>query len=352
MKTPLIVSPKASPIVSPVASGIDSKKNRRIVLKSIALSAMVLVTTDGWAQATASWPQRPVKWIVSQPAGAGPDILARFLAEQMARTWGQSVVVDNRPGGQNVIGSQAAARSAPDGYTFFYGTTAAMVTNSFTFKTLPYDPEKDFVPVTLVGRSPFLIATSTSSGFKNLADALTAARAKPGQVAMASEGPKTFAGMLASTVAAMGGVNINQVPYTKATDAIQDVLGGRVALICLPEAALATYIKNGQLVALAVSTTERVANLPGVPSLADTFRGFDYSGWNGLFAPAGTPPDVVAKVNRDFNALLRQPEVAQRLQSLGSIAEGRMSPAAFAGFMTTERERWAGIVKSIGIVAE
>ena len=330
------------------------KEKRRIVLKSIALAAMPLVAKTALAQtpAVGAWPQRPVKWIVSQPAGAGPDILARFLAEQMARTWGQPVVVDNRPGGQNVIGSQAAARSAPDGYTFFYGTTAAMVTNSFTFKTLPYDPEKDFVPITLVGRSPFVIATSTASGFKNLADALTAARAKPGQVAMASEGPKTFAGMLASSVAAMGGVNINQVPYTKATDAIQDVLGGRVPLICLPEAALATYIKNGQLVALAVSTQERVANLPGVPSLADTFRGFDYSGWNGLFAPTGTPADVVAKVNRDFNALLKQPEVAQRLQSLGSLADGTMNPAAFAAFMKAERERWAGIVKAIGITAE
>ncbi len=332
------------------------EKKRRIVLKSIALSAIFLIAKSALAQAPAQaaggWPQRPVKWIVSQPAGAGPDILARFLAEQLARTWGQSVVVENRPGGQNVIGSQAAARSAPDGYTFFYATTAAMVTNSFTFKTLPYDPEKDFVPITLVGRSPFVIAASSSAGFKTLADALASAKAKPGQIAMASEDPKTFAGMLASSVAAMGGVNINQVPYTKATDAIQDVLGGRVPLVCLPDAALAAYIKNGQLVALAVSTAERVANLPGVPSLSETFSGFDYSGWNGLFAPAGTPADVVAKVNRDFNALLKQPEVAQRLQSLGSMADGTMNPTAFAGFMKSERERWATIVKSIGIVAE
>ena len=328
------------------------KKNRRKVVIYIGLFAILNIAIDASAQTAGSWPQRPVKWIVSQPAGAGPDILARYVAEQLSRTWGQPVVVENRPGGQNVIGAQAAARSPPDGYTFFYATTAAMVTNVFTFKNLPYDPDKDFVPVTLVGRSPFVIAASTSSGLKTLAEALAQAKAQPGTVAIASEGPKTFAGMLASSVAAMGGVTLNQVPYTKATDAIQDVLGGRVPLICLPDAALASYIKNGQLVALAVSTAERVANLPGVPSLSETFSGFDYSGWNGLFAPAGAPADIVAKVNRDLNAVLKQPEVAQRLLSLGSVADGGMNPPAFAGFMKQERERWAGIVKAIGITAE
>jgi tripartite-type tricarboxylate transporter receptor subunit TctC len=326
--------------------------NRRVALAAIAQAALPFLPAAAYAQSTTAWPQRPVKWIVSQPAGAGPDILARYIAEQMSRTWGQPVVVENRPGGQNVIGAQAAARSAPDGYTFFYATTAAMVTNVFTFKTLPYDPDKDFVPVTLVGRSPFVIAAGTGSGIKTLAEALAQAKAQPGKIAIASEGPKTFAGMLASSVAAMGGVNFNQVPYTKATDAVQDVLGGRVALICLPDAALASYIKSGQLQALAVSTAERVANLPGVPSLSETFSGFDYSGWNGMFAPAGTPADVVARVNRDFRALLRQPEVAQRLLALGSVAEGGMEPAAFAAFMKGERERWATIVKAIGVTAE
>ena len=329
--------------------------NRRLALAALAqaaLPSLLGVAGVARAQTASAWPQRPVKWIVSQPAGAGPDILARYIAEQLSRTWGQPVVVENRPGGQNVIGAQAAARSAPDGYTFFYATTAAMVTNVFTFKTLPYDPDKDFIPVTLVGRSPFVIAAATGSGIKTLAEALAQAKAQPGKIAIASEGPKTFAGMLASSVAAMGGVNFNQVPYTKATDAIQDVLGGRVPLICLPDAALATYIKSGQIQALAVSTAERVANLPGVPSLSETFSGFDYSGWNGMFAPAGTPADVVARVNRDFKALLKQPEVAQRLLSLGSVAEGGMDAAAFSAFMKGERERWATIVKAIGVVAE
>ena len=299
-----------------------------------------------------NWPNRPIKWIVSQPAGAGPDILARYIADQLARSWGSAVVVENRPGGQNVIGTQAAARSAPDGYNFFYATTAAMVTNGFTFKTLPFDLEKDFVPVALFGRSPFVLAAQQSTGIQSMADLIARAKAQPEKLTIATEGPKTFSGMLADTVAAMAGIRLTHVPYNKAPEAIQDVLGGRIDLICLPDAALSAYIANNQIKPLAVSTAQRVPNLPQVPSLSDTFPGFEYAGWNGLFAPANTPADVVTRVNRDIQALLRQPEVVQRLASLGSIADSGMGTAAFAAFMKAERERWAGIVKAIGIKAE
>jgi tripartite-type tricarboxylate transporter receptor subunit TctC len=298
------------------------------------------------------WPNRPIKWIVSQPAGAGPDILARYIADQLARSWGSAVVVENRPGGQNVIGTQAAARSAPDGYNFFYATTAAMVTNGFTFKTLPFDLEKDFIPVALFGRSPFVLAAQPSSGIQSLADLIARAKAQPEKLTIATEGPKTFSGMLADTVAAMAGIRLTHVPYTKAPEAIQDVLGGRIDLICLPDAALSAYIANNQIKPLAVSTAQRVPNLPQVPSLSDTFAGFEYAGWNGLFAPANTPAEVINRVNRDIQTLLRQPEVVQRLAALGSIADSGMGTAAFAAFMKAERERWAGIVKSIGIKAE
>jgi len=301
---------------------------------------------------SSNWPNRPIKWIVSQPAGAGPDILARYIADQLARSWGSAVVVENRPGGQNVIGTQAAARSAPDGYNFFYATTAAMVTNGFTFKTLPFDLEKDFIPVALLGRSPFVLAAQPNTGIQSLADLIARAKAQPEKLTIATEGPKTFSGMLADTVASMAGIRLTHVPYNKAPEAIQDVLGGRIDLICLPDAALSAYIANNQIKPLAVSTAQRVPNLPQVPSLSDTFPGFEYAGWNGLFAPANTPADVVNRVNRDIQTLLRQPEVVQRLAALGSIADSGMGTAAFAAFMKAERERWAGIVKAIGIKAE
>ena len=325
--------------------------NRRDFARAAALAPLAAAIAPH-ALAQGSWPDRPIKWILSQPAGSGPDILARYVGEQLARTWKQPVVIENRPGGQNVIGAQAAARSAPDGYTFYYATTAAMVTNVFTFKALPYDPAKDFVPVRLVGRSPFVIAAAAGFPAKDLAEVFAKAKAEPGVISIATEGPKTFSGMLADSVAGMAGVKFNHVPYTKAPDALQDVIGGRVQLVCLPDAALTSYIKGGQVRALAVSTSQRQGDMPNVPTLAESFPGFEYTGWNGLFAPAGTPADIVARVNRDVEAVLRQPEVAQRLLSLGSLAEPKMSVPEFDAFMRGERERWAKVVKTLGIQAE
>lgn len=320
--------------------------------RDFAGAALLLPLAGALRAQAPTWPQRPVRFILSQPAGAGPDILARYIGEQLARLWNQGVVVENRPGGQNVIGAQAAARSAADGYTFYYATTAAMVTNAFTFKALPYDPVKDFAPVRLVGRSPFVIATTSAAPFKDLAQALAAAKAQPGTVTIGTEGPKTFSGMLADSVAVKGGVKLNHVSYTKGPEAIQDLIGGRIQLVCLPDAALTAFIKSGQLRALAISTAQRQPDMPNVPALAETFPGFEYTGWNGLFAPVGTPADVVARVNRDLETVLRQPEVAQRLQALGSLAEPKMSVPEFEAFMRGEHERWREVIKSLGITAE
>lgn len=320
--------------------------------RDFAGAALLLPLAGALHAQTPAWPQRPVRFILSQPAGAGPDILARYVGEQLARLWNQGVVVENRPGGQNVIGAQAAARSAADGYTFYYATTAAMVTNAFTFKALPYDPVKDFAPVRLVGRSPFVIATTSAAPFKDLAQAIAAAKAQPGTVTIGTEGPKTFSGMLADSVAVKAGVKLNHVSYTKGPEAIQDLIGGRIQLVCLPDAALTAFIKSGQLRALAISTAQRQPDMPNVPALAETFPGFEYTGWNGLFAPAGTPADVVARVNRDLETVLRQPEVAQRLQTLGSLAEPKMSVPEFEAFMRGEHERWREVVKALGITAE
>lgn len=314
--------------------------------------AALLLPLAGGAFAQAGWPQRPVKFILSQPAGAGPDILARYLGEQLAKMWNQPVVIENRPGGQNVIGAQAAARSPADGYTFYYATTAAMVTNAFTFKALPYDPARDFVPVRLVGRSPFVLAAAANYPVKDLAEVFARAKAQPGSITVATEGPKTFSGMLADSVAQMAGVKLNHVPYTKASDAMQDVIGGRVQLVCLPDAALTAYIKGGQVRPLATSTAQRQADMPNVPTLAESFPGFEYTGWNGVFAPAGTPADIVARVNRDLETVLKQPEVAQRMLALGSLVEQRMSVAEFDAFMAGERDRWGKVVKAIGITPE
>lgn len=322
---------------------------RRFTFSAVAAATAGL---HPFAFAQGTWPDKPVKLILSQPAGSGPDILARYLGEHLSRSWKQPVVIDNKPGGQNVIGAQAAARAPGDGYTFYYATTAAMVTNVYTFKSLPYDPVKDFVPVRLVGRSPFVIAAGAQFPARTLAEALARAKAAPGTVSMATEGPKTFSGMLADSVAGLAGARFNHVPYTKAPDALQDVIGGRVDLVCLPDAALTAYIKGGQVRPLAVSTGQRLPEMPDVPSLSETFAGFEYTGWNALFAPAGTPAEIVVRVNRDLEAVLRQPDIARRLQTLGSLAEPKMNVAEFDAFMRGERGRWAELVKVLRIQPE
>ena len=299
-----------------------------------------------------AWPGKPVRWILSQPAGSGPDVISRYVAEHLSRALGQPIVIDNRPGGQNVIGAQAAARSAPDGYTFYYGTTAAIQTNVYTFKSLPYDPKKDFVPVAMVGKSPFMIAASPSANVKSLAEAIALARAQPDRISIGTEGPKTFSGMLAEMVASLGGAKFTQVPYQKAPEAIQDAIGGRIQLLCLPSAALIPQIKANRLQALAVSTPQRLPGLPDTPTLGETFAGFEYTGWNILFAPAGTPADVVNRVNRELDRILRTPEVVERMLAMGSIAEGTGSPQAVGAFVNGEFERWDRIVKSLGIQPE
>ena len=326
---------------------------RRMFTFGCALAACGLSMRASAQNGTeAMWPNRPVKWILSQPAGSGPDILARYVAESLAKVWGQPVVIDNRPGGQNVIGAQAAARSAPDGYTFYYATTAAIITNTFTFKSLPYQPEKDFVPVRMIGRSPFVVAAGKAFEGASIADVIAQAKVSAGTIAIATEGPKTLSGMLADSFAAMAGVKFTHVPYTKAGEAIQDVIGGRVALICLPEAALLPFIKSGQVRPLAVSTPQRSPVLPSVPSLADTFYGFEFTGWNALFAPTGTASDITTKVARDIDQLLKQPEVVARLLNLGSIAEVNVPTGGFDAFLRAERERWSRLAKAISLTAE
>jgi tripartite-type tricarboxylate transporter receptor subunit TctC len=298
------------------------------------------------------WPARPVKFIVSQPPGTSPDIAARFLADRLARQLGQPVVVENRPGGQNVIGAQAAAKSPADGYTYFFATTAAVITNPLTFKALPYDPEKEFAPVAMIAKSPMVIAVSASVGAKTLAELVALDKAQPGKLAAANEGPKTFSGMMSQMLNKTAGIQLLQVPYTGVAPAIQDTIAGRTQVVLVSSAALLPFIKRGDLRALAVSAGKRVRGLEDVPTLSETYPGFEYVGWFALLAPAGTPADIVQKTNRAMDAVLNDAEIAKRLYDLGLVNEGAGTPESLNEFLKAERERWAKLVKEIGLQPE
>ncbi len=298
------------------------------------------------------WPARPVKFIVSQAPGTSPDITARFLADRLSRLWNQQVVVENRPGGQNVPGAQAAARSAPDGYTFFYATTAAIVSNPVTFKTLPYDPAKDFVPVAMIAKSPMVIAVNPTVPAKTLAELVALDKAQPGKLAAANEGPKTFSGMISLLLNKSAGIQLLQVPYNGVSPAIQDTIAGRTQVVLVSSAAMLPFLKRGDLRPLAVSAGKRVRGLEDVPTLAESYPGLEYVGWFALLAPTGTPASVIQRANRDVDRVLTDPDVAQRLFDLGLVNEGAGTPESLNEFLRAERERWGKLVRDIGLQPE
>ena len=320
----------------------------KAILRALCATVALTAAVNAMAQA---WPARPARLIVSQAAGTSPDIAARLIAERLSRQLGQSLVVENRAGGQNVIGAQAAARAAPDGYTFFFATTAAIVTNPLTFKTLPYDPPRDFDAVGMIAKSPMVVAVGAGVPVKSLAELIALDKSKPNTLSAAHEGPRTFSGMMSQALNLTTGMQVLQVPYNGATPAIQDTIGGRTQIVLLSSAALAPFIRRGDLKPLAVTVARRVAGLENVPALAETYPGFDYAGWFALLAPAGTPREVVLRVNRELNLALAEPEVAQRLRELGLVLDPG-TPEALNEFLAAERTRWSKLVKEIGLQPE
>jgi tripartite-type tricarboxylate transporter receptor subunit TctC len=298
------------------------------------------------------FPSKPVHWILSQPPGSSPDISARLVADGLSKGWNQQVVVDNRPGGQNVIGAVAAAKSPADGYNYYFATTAALVANPFTFKSLPYNPEHDFVPVAMIGKSPMVIAVNNSVPAKSIAELVALDKKDPGKLAAANEGTKTFGGMMSQLLNVATGMNLLQVPYNGVAPALQDTVVGRTQVVLVSSAAMTPYLKRGDLRPIAVTSSKRVSGLESVPTMAESYPGFEYVGWFALVAPTGTPEPIVRKVNADVNAVLAKDDIQKRLLELGAINEGPGTPEQLAQFLKDERVRWAKLVKDINLQPE
>jgi tripartite-type tricarboxylate transporter receptor subunit TctC len=309
-----------------------------------------LNTLPAWAQGSA-WPDKPVKWVLSQPPGSGPDNVARLLGDKLTTKLGQAIVIDNKPGGQNVIGAQAVARAAPDGYTFYFATTAALVTNSFLFKTLPYDPQKDFVPVAFVATSPFAVLVRADSPITSMQDLIARSKAAPGKVAIANEGPRTFGGIIARLINARTAMQANLVAYASVSVSITDLLGGHSDAAVADLASTAQLVKQGKLRLLAVTSPKRLQGWEQTPALAEMLPGFEMVGWFGVVAPAGTPREVITRMSREITTQLSEKEIAERILNVGPIVEPG-SPEKFASFLAEERARWAQVAKEIGLLPE
>lgn len=317
------------------------------------LFAVVVLVLGAVATAAAqNWPDRPIKFISSQAAGGGTDIIGRVVADRLSARVGQPVVFENRPGGGNVIGTQAAARSAPDGYTFFFASAAALVTDPYTFKSLPYDPMKDFTVISRIAEVTFMVLAHPDVPAKNLPELLAYAKANPDSLTVATDGPRRFSGMIIAWINKLAGTKMSYVPYTQMNQGVQDVIAGRVKLLILAVPAAKGHIAAGTLKALAVTSSNRLPEFPDVQAVAEIFPGFDFAGWWVLAAPTGVPADIVARVNREMDTIMKDAQVVGRLEGAGFRTRGGGTLKEVNDFVQGQHAAWGTLVKEIGITPE
>ena len=297
------------------------------------------------------YPTKPVKIVVPFTAGSATDILARTFGQKLNEMWNQTVVIENRPGAGGTIGANAVAKSPPDGTTLMVHSSGHAV-NAFIYPTLPYDTQKDFIPVVPLGGQPNVLVVAPASGYKTVADLLADARKRPGQINFGSAGIGSGTHFNAEKFKLAAGIDVVHVPYKGTPEALTDTLSGRVQYFFSPISAALPMLRDGRLVALAVSSAKRSGALPQVPTVAESgLAGFDYNLWVGVFAPAGTPADVIDKIGRSVGRALEAADVKERMASLGAEAMP-MTPAEFDKFVRAEMDDASKVVKAAGIKAQ
>jgi len=313
-------------------------------------SSLALLAQIAPAQAQ-NWPQRPITMIVSQPAGTAPDVMARFIAERLATPLGQNVIIENKPGAANIVGTVAAAHAAPDGYTLFFATSAALVTNPYMVKNLPYNPVKDFVPIALAARSYQVIVVNPKVEAKTLAELIALEKKSPGTFSMSVDGPRNLAGVVGAAINKYAGTHFVLIPAANVNTGAQDVMTGRTQSGIFSVSVIEQHVRAGTMRAIAVAPKDRAANLPDVPAAAETLPGFDFQGWFMVIAPAGVSPDIVKKVNAAINDVLKDPKVKELAQKLGFEfwPNGAGTPQEAAAFIQKELALWEKITKDLGI---
>lgn len=320
----------------------------RLIRLGLSLAALLAVPLSH-AQA---WPERPVKVVVGAAAGSAPDIVARLIGEHLAQIWGQGVVVDNRVGAGGNLGAQAAARSAPDGYTLWFAHATPVVMNQFLFKASGFDPEKDFTPIVRIGVNPMMISVHPDVPAKNLKELIAHAKANPGKVSFATSGAKNIPHLVGETLNQLTQLGWQNVPYRGSQQAAQDTVGGQTQVYIDAIPPMAPHVgAGGRLRPIAVSSASRLPGFEAIPTLRESGVDLVMQGWLSYLAPAGTPKAVVDRVARDINTVLAKPEVATRLRALGTYELGGTT-AAFDAFIREERSKWDTVVQRAKIERE
>ena len=302
--------------------------------------------------AQAAYPAKPIRLIVPFPPGGGTDILSRLVAQKLTESAKWTVVADNRAGAGGTIGITEAAKAAPTGYDLVMGQKDNMVVGPWLYKNLPWDPTKDFAPIAHVAYTPVIIATSANSRFKTLADVVAAAKAAPDTITYGSPGNGTTIHLAGDLFEKAAGIKIRHVPYKGSNPAMMDALAGNVDLLVSSVPSAMGQIKSGKLRPLAVTSAKRSTSLPDVPTVAEQgFKDFDVSTWYGVFAPAGTPKDVVNAVNAEINKLLATPEMKDAIHAQGAEPQA-MTPDQFGTQLKADYQKWRGIVQGSGVTLE
>jgi len=328
-----------------------TRLRRTLTLAAASAAVLAALPFTGVADAQAqAYPNKPVRWVVPYPPGGTTDILARIMAQRISEKIGQQVIVENKPGAGNNIGVESVVRAAPDGYTVLLVNPANAI-NATLYNNLPFDFLRDITPIAGITRVPNVMEVTTSLPAKSVQEFIAYAKANPGKVVLASSGSGTSVHLSGELFKSMAGVNLLHVPYKGAGPALIDLIAGQTHVMFDNMPSSIEHIRGGKLRALGVTTTTRSNQLPDVPAISEVVPGYEASAWFGMGAPKGTPPDVIAKLNKAMNDSLAEPATRAKLAELGgNTIPG--TPAEFGAMHAMETEKWAKVVKSSGAKVE
>jgi tripartite-type tricarboxylate transporter receptor subunit TctC len=301
-------------------------------------------------QARADYPDHPIRMIVPFGPAGGADIVSRILSQRLGAALGQAVIIDNRPGGGTIIGAEMAAHAKPDGYTLFSGITGTMAINPSMYKHLPYDPVKDFTPVAMIAVGSNVLVVNPSLPVHNVSELIAYAKKQPGKLNFGSSGIGGAPHLAGELLKSRAGIDIMHVPYKGSAQAMVDLVSGHVQIMFTGLGAVIPQIKNNTLRPIAVASAERSKAVPGLPTISETLPGFNASTWFAVFAPAGTPPDVIDKLSKSIVEIMQRKDVGEELLTQG-YEPWVMGPQQLGAFVVEERDKWAKVIKDAKIPA-
>jgi tripartite-type tricarboxylate transporter receptor subunit TctC len=317
---------------------------------ALASATVLAVMTGVEAQTSDDFPNRPIRIIVPQAAGSGVDLQARVLAQKMGELWGHPGVVENRPGANAIIGMEAAAKAKPDGYTLVYAPVSSLTTNAFIYKKLSYETLRDFAPITQTTANPLGVVVNPASGLKSIKDIVDRAKANPGQLNYGSFGIGNMTHLMGVLLSIAADIKMTHVPYRGQTPAITDVLGGQIPLAFTTTAGVTDLVESGKLNLLATFGQERDEQFPNTPTPYELgYPSVIVVGWSGLLAPAGTPPQIIARLHGGMARALASPDVKDAILKQGSKPVSSRTPEDFARYIKAESEKFHPVVKAAGL---